>query len=442
MRAIQRGLAAATGSPDLDGRTVGVVGLGKVGGRSRGSSPSAGARVVAFDVDAARARRARGRGRGRAGAVGRGALLARRARRARALRRRRRWSTSTSRCAASRRLRRRQQPARLAGRRGAVSPRAAILYVPDFLANCGGLINVAPSGRRAGEAASTRTRHRDEPARRRARRGRARTGEPPAAAAERQALERVERARRDGRSRGSPLSLERSRRRTLAARWNASSSRSRRGAPSRRRSSRSPTRCARETCTPATGCRPSATSRRRCRSAARPCARRVKALAEAGVLEVRRGQTGGHLRPQRARAARPACRLGWEVRVGEVAGVLEARRLLEPRVAQLAAVHAERGATSRRCRRRSTARRELAGKPDFLRHEDLFLQLDLAFHLAIARSTRQLDRRLADALAVPPARDRARHGDARADGPRVDDRHPRAHARRDPRRPTSTRSTR
>ena len=30
---------------------------------------------------------------------------------------------------------------------------------------------------------------------------------------------------------------------------------------------------------------------------------------------------------------------------------------------------------------------ELAGKPDFLRHEDLFLQLDLAFHLGIARST-------------------------------------------------------
>jgi DNA-binding FadR family transcriptional regulator len=83
---------------------------------------------------------------------------------------------------------------------------------------------------------------------------------------------------------------------------------------------------------------------------------------------------------------RDLLRLGWEVRVSEVAGVLEARRLLEPRVAQLAAVHA--GAEDFSSMQKTIDRQaELAGKPDFLRHEDLFLQLDLAFHLAIARST-------------------------------------------------------
>ena len=65
----------------------------------------------------------------------------------------------------------------------------------------------------------------------------------------------------------------------------------------------------------------------------------VKVLAEAGVLEVRRGQSGGifvasELIPRDLLRSRQA------IRVSEVAGVLEARRLLEPRVAQLAAVHA------------------------------------------------------------------------------------------------------
>ena len=65
----------------------------------------------------------------------------------------------------------------------------------------------------------------------------------------------------------------------------------------------------------------------------------VKMLVEAGVLEVRRGQSGGifvasELIPRDLLRSRQA------IRVSEVAGVLEARRLLEPRVAQLAAVHA------------------------------------------------------------------------------------------------------
>ena len=111
----------------------------------------------------------------------------------------------------------------------------------------------------------------------------------------------------------------------------------------------------------------------------------VKALVDAGVLEVRRGQTGG-IFVRSELVPRDLVRIGWELRVGEVAGVLEARRLLEPRVAQLAAVHASderlRG-DAEDDRPPGRAGRE-AGLP---RHEDLFLQLDLAFHLAIARST-------------------------------------------------------
>ena len=111
----------------------------------------------------------------------------------------------------------------------------------------------------------------------------------------------------------------------------------------------------------------------------------VKALVDAGVLEVRRGQTGG-IFVRSELVPRDLVRLGWEVRVSEVAGVLEARRLLEPRVAQLAAVHASADDFSA-MQKTIDRQGELAGKKDFLRHEDLFLQLDLAFHLTIARST-------------------------------------------------------
>jgi GntR family transcriptional regulator, transcriptional repressor for pyruvate dehydrogenase complex len=112
----------------------------------------------------------------------------------------------------------------------------------------------------------------------------------------------------------------------------------------------------------------------------------VKVLVEAGVLEVRRGQSGGifvaaELVPRQLLRSRQL------IRVSEVAGVLEARRLLEPRVAQLAAVHASEddfAVLAELIERK----RELAADDDFLRHEDLFLQLDLKFHLAMARATR------------------------------------------------------
>jgi len=111
----------------------------------------------------------------------------------------------------------------------------------------------------------------------------------------------------------------------------------------------------------------------------------LKVLAASGVLEVRPGSGGGAFvasefvpREVLRRAA---------VRVGEVGGVLEARRLLEPRVAQLAALHGRESdfAAMQRTLDRQAA---IAHAPErFLANEDRFLALDLQFHLGIARAT-------------------------------------------------------
>ena len=112
----------------------------------------------------------------------------------------------------------------------------------------------------------------------------------------------------------------------------------------------------------------------------------VRVLQDSGLIEVRRGSGGGmfvaadFVPPELVAQRR-------ELRIGEVGQVLEARRLLEPRVAQLAAVHATEddfAAMAQTIERQ----RELAASDDFLSHEDLFLQLDLKFHLALARATR------------------------------------------------------
>jgi GntR family transcriptional regulator, transcriptional repressor for pyruvate dehydrogenase complex len=136
----------------------------------------------------------------------------------------------------------------------------------------------------------------------------------------------------------------------------------------------------------------------------------VKVLAEAGVLEVRRGQAGGIFVASEV-VPRELLHSRQEIRFSEVAGVLEARRLLEPRVAQLAALHAsdEDFAVMARTIERQ---REVAAGDDFLRNEDLFLGLDLKFHLAMARATRNgtivaLMRSLLRQLEI--ARDMAMH---------------------------------
>jgi glutamate dehydrogenase/leucine dehydrogenase len=53
-QAMRRGLAAATGSGDFDGRRVGVVGLGKVGSALAAKLADAGAHVIGCDLDAGR----------------------------------------------------------------------------------------------------------------------------------------------------------------------------------------------------------------------------------------------------------------------------------------------------------------------------------------------------------------------------------------------------
>ena len=55
--AIRRGLLAHDGSDALDGRRIGVIGLGKVGGELAARLVAAGAHVIACDLDLARSER-------------------------------------------------------------------------------------------------------------------------------------------------------------------------------------------------------------------------------------------------------------------------------------------------------------------------------------------------------------------------------------------------
>jgi glutamate dehydrogenase/leucine dehydrogenase len=196
MRAMQLGLASATGSADLDGRAVGVVGVGKVGGSLARKLSDAGARVLAFDVDSARLEALVEEGAAQP-APSAEAVFAREL-------------DVLAPCAAGGAVDEHVACRVVCG--AANNPLAShdtagrlvsrgVLYVPDFLANCGGLINCSAEWRRADDAdmhrhvatAMDRLANALEEARS--------TGEPPAAVAERHALDRVERARRDRRSR-------------------------------------------------------------------------------------------------------------------------------------------------------------------------------------------------------------------------------------------------
>ena len=196
-RSMERGLAAATGSPALDGRSVGVIGVGKVGEPLARKLAAAGARVIAFDVETARLEALAEEG------------IVEQAPSAEAIFARELDVLAP--CAAGGAVDEHVACRVVCG--AANNPLASdevasqlasrgVLYVPDFLANCGGLINCSAELTRAGDAdvdahiATAMGRLDDalEEARR--------TGEPPSAVAERHALERVERARRDGRSRG------------------------------------------------------------------------------------------------------------------------------------------------------------------------------------------------------------------------------------------------
>jgi GntR family transcriptional repressor for pyruvate dehydrogenase complex len=111
----------------------------------------------------------------------------------------------------------------------------------------------------------------------------------------------------------------------------------------------------------------------------------VRVLVDAGVLAVRPGSAGGTFVVS-GYVPLELLRSKSELRLGEVAGVLEARRLVEPRVAQLAAVHAREDDFAR-LQASIDAHKALLAEGDVLANEDRFLQIDTQFHLRIARAT-------------------------------------------------------
>jgi GntR family transcriptional repressor for pyruvate dehydrogenase complex len=139
----------------------------------------------------------------------------------------------------------------------------------------------------------------------------------------------------------------------------------------------------------------------------------IAVLAEAGLLHVRRGPGGGMFVASDVVPVE-LVRQRSSMRLGEVASVLEARRLLEPRVAQLAAVRAGEEDFTALARSIEDMRAIVEagyGPAD----EDRFLQLDVQFHLALARATgnptvETLMRTLIRQLEI--ARDMAMHAPA------------------------------
>lgn len=109
----------------------------------------------------------------------------------------------------------------------------------------------------------------------------------------------------------------------------------------------------------------------------------IRVLADAGVLTVKRS---GGISVASDYVPREVIRGRSELRVSEVTSVLEARRLLEPRVAQLAALRADEDHLEA-MRQTIADQRALAQEPTFMANEDRFLQLDMQFHLLMARAT-------------------------------------------------------
>jgi glutamate dehydrogenase/leucine dehydrogenase len=194
LAAMRRGLAAQTGSNELAGRKVGVIGLGKVGGALAARLVAEGAHVVGCDLDYERCERFAA-AHGNEISASAEAILSMRLdvlapcaggalidhELARAL------DVHVVAGAANNPLTDRSVAATLMER--------GILYVPDFLANCGGLIHVAGEWFGDREAERARIEHamdRLDAAIATS----AAEGGTPLEVAERQALERVDAARR------------------------------------------------------------------------------------------------------------------------------------------------------------------------------------------------------------------------------------------------------
>ena len=105
----------------------------------------------------------------------------------------------------------------------------------------------------------------------------------------------------------------------------------------------------------------------------------IHLLAHAGVLDVRPGPSGG---TYVVSDSVPVELLQMRIRthVNEVAAVLEARRALEPQVAQIARVYATQADYDR-------LQATIDGQWSALDNRERLIQLDERFHLCIARST-------------------------------------------------------
>jgi GntR family transcriptional repressor for pyruvate dehydrogenase complex len=106
----------------------------------------------------------------------------------------------------------------------------------------------------------------------------------------------------------------------------------------------------------------------------------TRVLADSGLIEVRPGAGGGTFVKSEA-VPFDLLQQRSELRMSEIAGVLEARRLLEPRVAQIAAMNADDEdfaflARTIELQRECTTDRQRMN------------QLDFRFHLGIARATK------------------------------------------------------
>jgi DNA-binding FadR family transcriptional regulator len=112
----------------------------------------------------------------------------------------------------------------------------------------------------------------------------------------------------------------------------------------------------------------------------------VRVLVDAGVLEVRRGPGGGMFVASDVVPVE-LIRLRSTTRMGEVAAVLEARRLIEPGVVRLAAERATDDDLEA-LDRSIEQMRAIVERGYRAEDEDRFLQLDMQFHLALARAAR------------------------------------------------------
>jgi GntR family transcriptional repressor for pyruvate dehydrogenase complex len=116
-------------------------------------------------------------------------------------------------------------------------------------------------------------------------------------------------------------------------------------------------------------------------SISRPTLREaIKVLADAGLLDVKPGPGGG-MYVKSEIVPRDLTEDRAQLRVGELFGILEARRLLEPRVAQLAGLYASEDDYE-------AMQHSIQLQREHVDDRERFIQLDTRFHIAIARATR------------------------------------------------------